>query len=488
MISVSFEERAGIGLNYILDNLHGCSPFGLERIRHLRFYAPDERALLEAELDNTEKAASSVAGSKDVLEKIAVELCRLKDIRPSLKRLREGDCLDAVELFELKGYLERIGALIPLLAEWNASAKLDGVALHDPSAAIGVLDPEQTRSRGFYIPDSASEGLRAVRRAKKTVEERLYRAQSDAERTDLKLERTRICADEEAEERKVRETMCRKLMPMADDLLADAQTLGTVDFLIQKAQFAARRGCVRPTLTETELELTDMVNPELDDLLRQKGRAFVPVSIALDRGATVITGANMGGKSVALKTLALSVLLCHAGFLVPAKAARIPMFACIRMLFDDLSSMRSGLSGFGSEIVQFKKALEAAKQGYALLLFDEFARGTNPDEGALIVQAVVRYLNGIDAISVLSTHYDRVAEEASRHYQIIGLKDVDPDAIAREIGPNIEDGVEAIARHMNYGLYRIEGRADCPRDALHICRMLSLEPEILERIEQKYRS
>ena len=200
MISVSFEERAGIGLNYILDNLHGCSPFGLERIRHLRFYAPDERALLEAELDNTEKAASSVAGSKDVLEKIAVELCRLKDIRPSLKRLREGDCLDAVELFELKGYLERIGALIPLLAEWNAAAKLDGIALHDPSAAIGVLDPERTRSRGFYIPDSASEGLRAVRRAKKAVEERLYRAQSDAERTDLKLERTRICADEEAEE------------------------------------------------------------------------------------------------------------------------------------------------------------------------------------------------------------------------------------------------------------------------------------------------
>ena len=53
---------------------------------------------------------------------------------------------------------------------------------------------------------------------------------------------------------------------------------------------------------------------------------------------------------------------------------------------------------------------------------------------------------------------------------------------------NPKDGVAAIARHMNYGLYRIEGRADCPRDALHICRMLSLEPEILERIEQKYRS
>ena len=50
----------------------------------------------------------------------------------------------------------------------------------------------------------------------------------------------------------------------------------------------------------------------------------------------------------------------------------------------------------------------------------------------------------------------------------------------------MEDGVAVIARHMNSGLYRVEGRSDCPRDALNICRMLSLKPEILEKIEQSY--
>ena len=106
----------------------------------------------------------------------------------------------------------------------------------------------------------------------------------------------------------------------------------------------------------------------------------------------------------------------------------------------------------------------------------------------MIVKAVTKYLNGIDAISVLSTHYDNVAEAASRHYQIIGLKDVDPAEIAKEIGPDTEDGVAAIARHMNYGLYRVEGRADCPKDALNICRMLSLKPEILAYIESSHAS
>ena len=97
-----------------------------------------------------------------------------------------------------------------------------------------------------------------------------------------------------------------------------------------------------------------------------------------------------------------------------------------------------------------------------------------------------RYLNGVDAISLLTTHYDKVAEYAHMHYQIIGLRDIDPEAIRRELAVTSEDGVTVIARHMNYGLYKVEGKSDCPRDALNICRMLSLKPEIMKMIEEKY--
>ena len=114
------------------------------------------------------------------------------------------------------------------------------------------------------------------------------------------------------------------------------------------------------------------------------------------------------------------------------------------MLFDDLQSIQSGLSGFGSEIVQFQKALAEVEQGYSLFLLDEFARGTNPDEGAIIVQAVTRYLNDVNAISLLTTHYDKVAEHARIHYQIIGLRDVDPEQIRRELAATNEDGVAVI--------------------------------------------
>ena len=55
-----------------------------------------------------------------------------------------------------------------------------------------------------------------------------------------------------------------------------------------------------------------------------------------------------------------------------------------------------------------------------------------------------------------------------------------------KISVTSEDGVAVIARHMNYGLYRVEGKSDCPRDALNICRMLSLKPEILKMVEESY--
>ena len=486
MIAIRFEEREKIGLQYALDTLHGCSPFGIEKIRRLRFYSPEERVELETELYNVEQAAKAADELKSVYDKICLLLCQMKEIRGTLRRIQAMECPDHVELFELKNYLQRMETLIPLLQQMDEVCHLRDLTFHDPAAALAVLDPERTRSRGFYIPDSASPRLREIRQQKKQVEEELYHAETDARKDELRTKRTRICAEEDSEEMKIRQSMGSQLAPMVGDLLADTDAVGRLDFLIQKARFAVRYGGVRPEITDGHLELVDMVNPELCDLLQERGRSFVPLTISLDRGATVITGANMGGKSVAMKTVALNVLLLQAGFLVCAKEARMPLFHSVKMLFDDLQSIQSGLSGFGSEIVQFQKALDEVEDGFALFLLDEFARGTNPDEGAVIVQAVTRYLNGVDAISLLTTHYDKVAENANAHYQIIGLRDVDPEAIRRELAVTGDDGIQVIARHMNYGLYRVEGKSDCPRDALNICRMLSLKPEILAQIEQAY--
>ena len=103
MIEIRFEERVKIGLQYVLESLHGCSPFGQEKIRRLRFYTPEERAELETELYNVERAAAAAEELKGQYTKLMTGLCQMKDIRTSLRRCAAGETPDHVELFEIKG-------------------------------------------------------------------------------------------------------------------------------------------------------------------------------------------------------------------------------------------------------------------------------------------------------------------------------------------------------------------------------------------------
>ena len=77
MINIRFEEREKIGLQYALETLHGCSPFGQEKIRKLRYYSPDEREELETELYNVEQAAKAADALKPLYDRIGLMLCQV---------------------------------------------------------------------------------------------------------------------------------------------------------------------------------------------------------------------------------------------------------------------------------------------------------------------------------------------------------------------------------------------------------------------------
>ena len=473
MINIRFEEREKIGLQYALETLHGCSPFGQEKIRKLRYYSPDEREELETELYNVEQAAKAADALKPLYDRIGLMLCQMKDIRGSLRRCQALEIPDHVELFEIKVYLQRLESLIPLFQQVCETTHFKALAFHDPAQALEILDPDKTRSRGFYIPDNATPKLREIRAAKKQIEEQLHHAQTDAEKEELRSRRTRVCAEEDSEETKVRRSMGQALAPLAGDLLEDADTAGRLDFIIQKALFAVRYGGVRPEITETELELTDMINPELCDLLEQKGRSFVPVSIRLEQGATVITGANMGGKTVSLRSTVLSLLLCQCGFFVFAKSASLPLFHRVDLILADSGPGAGGLSSFGKEVHLLDTLLRQTRDCFFFVAMDEFARGTNPQEGAALARALVRYLGTLDCVALMTTHYDGVSDVAGAHYQVAGL--------VRDIqGDEGDDPRKRIARRMDYHLLPAPPGAPCPRDALRVCRLLKLDDALMD--------
>jgi DNA mismatch repair ATPase MutS len=389
--------------------------------------------------------------------------------------------LDEVELFEIKRFLLQMEELRPLFAALQAEMGIKGVDFADTRPALELLDPEGTRVASFYLSSRYSPDLAAVRREKQALETALRQHTGDA--AALLMQRQDISAREDRVERAVRAEISQNLGPWREPMLSACDAVGRLDITLRKAELAERYGGVMPEITTDILDFTGMTNPQLADRLAENGGAFTPVSLALARGTTVITGANMGGKSVALRALALNVFCAACGIFPFARAAKVCLFDSIQLLWAETEDSARGLSSFGGEIDRLNGALSAVDRGFSLIILDEFARGTNPDEGAAMARAVARYLDGQPCMCLMATHYDGVAAAASNHYQVVGLSALDLQALAAELSLHRESGPALIARHMNYGLFRVEGPQAMPRDALNICRLLGLRPEIMHLAE-----
>lgn len=481
-----FAQQQNIGFRYAIDRLSPASPYGRARVTELRFYAPHEKEELARQLNNVHRTLQSLDALAPEYEKLVLYMMPLKDIRRSVETCRSA-ALSETELFELKRFCLQSELIAPVFEKIKAASGVEGIEILPQSAARLLLDPENTRAATFYLPDTASRALLSIRKEKRALEEKLRRSADKTERAALTAERSKVASEEEAEETRIRAQICVSLRPFIDGLLGCMDAIAEMDFTVARAKLAKAYGGCPVEFSENALAFEGMVNPRVADALKERGGSFTPVSIEAGAGATIITGANMGGKSVALKTLALNALLVKAGMLPFAKKARLPLFDGIHIVAEDMEDIERGLSSFGAEIAGFNETLAAAlsSRGICLLLLDEFARGTNPEEGALIVRAVTKRLNQLPHISVLTTHYDGIAPLASAHYEVVGLRDMDMAAVAGEIAASAGRGASVIARHMNYGLYRAYGRESCPRDARNICVLLGMDAEILKDISKE---
>ena len=482
-MELTFEKKNEIGFQYVLDMLEPCSCYGSARIRNLSSYSSDEKDELQAELDNVEKAISAIDQFSPIVNKINHSFMHLKDVRPIVKKCQITS-LNEVELFEIKRFLLTFRDIFPAFNQINDKISFIGLTMRDLSSALKIVDPDNTGVPSFHISESCSDKLGEIRREKKRIETLIRSGQGNKD--DLHIERTKIAAREEEAELEVKKMMSDSLRIYLDDILFNVESITRLDLILSKALLAKTYSACKPIISEGIIRMKNMVNPKISGVLAEKGKNFTPVTIQLKRGATVVTGANMGGKSVALKTVALNTLLALCGIYPFAEEAEVSLIDDLYIISEDLESIDRGLSSFGGEILEFN-IMSRRLNAKSLILLDEFARGTNPDEGAAIVRATTQWLQKKESFAILSTHYDNVAELAGAHYQVIGLKDISFDSLKKELASiDVSKGADRIAEHMNYGLYRVEVKQDCPKDALNICKLLDLDPEIVQLAENYY--
>jgi DNA mismatch repair protein MutS2 len=142
----------------------------------------------------------------------------------------------------------------------------------------------------------------------------------------------------------------------------------------------------------------------------KEGDRTVPIDIHLSgySKALIISGANAGGKTVALKTIGLLSLMAQSGMHIPAmEGSEIPIYHSIFADIGDEQNIRENLSTFSAHILSLIRILEKSDQ-FSLVLLDELGVGTNAREGSAIGIGVLDYLIDRGATVVVTTHLDEL--------------------------------------------------------------------------------
>lgn len=440
--------RQDSSYGWIMAQLAPLTPFGRSLARAARWYGPNDKALLEEELGNVELACTQHEKNGKTLGLLSNILNAFRDIQGSLSPTRSAP-LDEVELFEVKHFLLTLRRLEEAYVSLPAFA---GIAFQSCDTLLAFLDPNGRRLPNF----------------------------SPAEFDPVILS----CGREEADERElaVRRTLTGIILEQREGLLSNMAMIGRLDFILAKARLARRYGCTKPEIALQErLFGRDMTHPAVAAALAERDIPFTPISLTLSKGATVITGVNMGGKSVALKTVMLNLLLMQTGFFVFAREFSSPLFYEATLVCTDNQSLEQGLSSFGAEVWTINELLKQGKGRFFFLALDEFARGTNPREGAALARTLTEYLGGLNCIAVLTTHYDGVSAAAGAHYQVVGLSGLGDD-----VSLNGEDPLSHLSRLMDYRLRAVKLEDPCPQDALRVCRLLNLDDSLMTIISKNY--
>ncbi|HKY33943.1 MAG TPA: Smr/MutS family protein [Candidatus Polarisedimenticolia bacterium] len=397
----------------------------------------------------------------------------LDDPQPVVERLRpEGSVLDPLEVARLTGALAAAGSarreLAAAGAGFPALSEL-GASLPDLDAAIRpMLGAIAADGR---LEDAAGPELAALRRQAAALEARIQRAlqqvvdragragalQDDyvtvrngrfvipvrpegrgtvpgvvhgtsstgatvfvepLETLELNNDLVTVRDRELAETRRILAAWSGSLRARLAEIEIAVDRLARLDLLGAVAAWAGEAGAdlaqPAPQRGDPFVRLFEARHPVLERGLAARGDVSVPLTLEMpaEGGVLVLSGPNAGGKTVALKTLGLLALMNQAGLPVPAARAELPLFAQVLADIGDHQSIAESLSTFSARMARVSE-MASHLVPPALVLIDEVAAGTDPEEAGALAVAIVDHFRRRGAAVVATTHHAALKEYAA---------------------------------------------------------------------------
>jgi DNA mismatch repair protein MutS2 len=244
--------------------------------------------------------------------------------------------------------------------------------------------------------------------------------------------------------------------------------MAQLDLAFAKARYSERLDGIEPGLKPfvkrndphpgSTLRLRRARHPLLD------ADSVVPIDVELDEEtyALVITGPNTGGKTVALKTVGLLIVMAQCGLHIPAApGSEFSIFESVYVDIGDEQSIEQSLSTFSAHISNIITILDHVNQ-HSLVLLDELGAGTDPQEGAALAKAILGTLMERQITTLVATHYPEMKTYA---HVTPGVRNASVEFDIESLQPTY---------HLTVGL---PGRSN----ALAIAERLGLNKDIVER-------
>jgi DNA mismatch repair protein MutS2 len=275
-----------------------------------------------------------------------------------------------------------------------------------------------------------------------------------------------LLLDEETEEEnRILGRLTEAVRGEQEALWNDLESLGELDMICAKMKLSQGLQGIQPEINETGvIRLLKARHPLL---FHRKKDETVPIDILLkpDDRVLIISGANAGGKTVALKTLGLLALMFQSGMEIPvAEGSHISVYQKIFAEVGDEQSIVADLSTFSARLLHLKEILREADAD-SLVLIDEIGGGTNVTEGSALAMGILDYLRERGAAVVVTTHLDSLKGYG---YTTSGVTNVGVEFDPETLQPK----------------YRLSYGISAPSHAFLVAEQMGVPRQILETARQ----
>ena len=228
----------------------------------------------------------------------------------------------------------------------------------------------------------------------------------------------KICSlriEEKEEIYRLLKMLTSEVVQYSSQITSNNFVIAELDFISAKAEYSNKHNCLVPSFSkERIIDLKGARHPLIDET------KVVANDFKFDESQRIIiiSGPNAGGKTVALKTLGLLVMMAQMGLAIPTKEkGNISYFPRIYADIGDNQSLSDNLSTFAAHVSNLSTITHFVTSK-DLVLLDELGTGTSPNEGEALALAVSDFLLSKKCFAFISSHFEKMKEYAYRRENV----------------------------------------------------------------------